>query len=331
MKRCLHIVTLFITLWGGKCISQTEGIKISAFLDTAKIRIGEQVKLDLYVQLNPNERLSIQWPEIGDTITEKIEVISVSLIDTTLPDKNNTAFMQQHQQLILSVYDSGFYVIPPFKFILNGDTANPRYSEALLLEVHTVPTDTSLAKTKDIREPFNEPFNWRWYKSYIYLFIAGILTAAIIFGIIHYINKKRRNKIIEASKPKIPAHITALASLDKIKQEQLWKEGKYKVYYSEIADTIRLYIEERFDVHALESTTDEILMVMRSRVVDPVSMEKMRQILVLSDFVKFAKMIPIEQEHELTLRNAFDFVNGTKREEEYKVTDLNTDQQNSQT
>jgi hypothetical protein len=31
--------------------------------------------------------------------------------------------------------------------------------------------------------------------------------------------------------------------------------------------------------------------------------------------VKFAKMIPIEAEHELTLQNAFDFVNGTKREE----------------
>jgi hypothetical protein len=31
--------------------------------------------------------------------------------------------------------------------------------------------------------------------------------------------------------------------------------------------------------------------------------------------VKFAKMTPIEVEHNLTLQNAFDFVNGTKRED----------------
>ena len=37
---------------------------------------------------------------------------------------------------------------------------------------------------------------------------------------------------------------------------------------------------------------------------------------MLSDLVKFAKQFPIEAEHNFTLQNAFDFVNGTKREEE---------------
>jgi hypothetical protein len=32
--------------------------------------------------------------------------------------------------------------------------------------------------------------------------------------------------------------------------------------------------------------------------------------------VKFAKQIPIEAEHTLTLNNAFDFVKGTMREEQ---------------
>ena len=34
--------------------------------------------------------------------------------------------------------------------------------------------------------------------------------------------------------------------------------------------------------------------------------------------MKFAKQIPIEAEHTLTLNNAFDFVKGTMREEEVK-------------
>ena len=45
--------------------------------------------------------------------------------------------------------------------------------------------------------------------------------------------------------------------------------------------------------------------------------------LVLSDFVKFAKVIPIEQEHALALQSAFDFVNGTKREDEMQIEETN--------
>ncbi len=107
----------------------------------------------------------------------------------------------------------------------------------------------------------------------------------------------------------------ALASLERIKEQQIWKENKVKEYYSEISDTIRLYIEERFQVHALESTTDEIMTAFRSQVVDKESKDKLMQLLMLSDLVKFAKQFPIEIEHNLTLQNAFDFVNTTKREE----------------
>ena len=37
--------------------------------------------------------------------------------------------------------------------------------------------------------------------------------------------------------------------------------------------------------------------------------------LILADYVKFAKVIPIEVENEIALNSAFDFVNGTKRED----------------
>ena len=53
------------------------------------------------------------------------------------------------------------------------------------------------------------------------------------------------------------------------------------------------------------------------------SKEKLQQMLVLSDFVKFAKVIPIEQEQCLALQSAFDFVNGTKREDEIQIEETN--------
>ncbi len=291
-------------------------VRISAVLDSSKIRIGEEVKLDIYLIYNTGQKdFKIEWPKIGDTLTGKIEVISVSAIDTTIPDKNNPSVIHQHQQLLISAYDSGYFAVPGFKFILNNDTNNVRYTETLLLEVHTVPTDTSATKLKDIKPVLNETFNWKWYLNYIYWGIGAIIFIALVILLTIYFTKRNQQKLIEPTKPKIPPHITALASLEKIKEEQIWKEGFVKEYYSAISDTVRLYIEERYNVFALESTTDEIMTAFRSQVIDQESKNKLQQLLQLSDLVKFAKMSPIEAENNFTLQNAFDFVNGTKREE----------------
>jgi hypothetical protein len=81
-------------------------------------------------------------------------------------------------------------------------------------------------------------------------------------------------------------------------------------------------------VNALESTTDEIMTAFRTQVVDKDSKDKLQQLLTLSDLVKFAKMTPIENEHNFTLQNAFDFVNGTKRDDPM---DIDTPESNTPT
>ena len=306
-------------------LSIGQKINISAALDSTKIRIGEQVKLDLYVSYSAKQNnLKIQWPNIADTITDKIEVISVSVIDTTSPDKSNPDIIQQHQQITISAYDSGYFAIPRFKFFINNDSANAFYTQSLFLEVNTVPTDSSITKTKDIKPPFAEAFNWKWYSKYFYWGFSFLVIIILIILITIYFTKKNKIVVLKSEKPKIPAHIIALQSLEKIKNEQIWKEEKTKEYYSSISDTIRLYIEERFKVNALESTTAEIMKAFRSQVVDKESKDKLQQLLMLSDLVKFAKQFPIISEHTFTLQNAFDFVNETKREEK---TIIKNDQQ----
>lgn len=315
MKLIKKIVVFLLLLSAADFYAQQK-LTLEAVVDSAKMRIGEQAKVDIYVTYNSKENIKIEWPKIGDTLTGKIEVVSVSPIDTTFPDKTNSTKIFQHQQILVSVYDSGYYAMPGFKFIINGDTANPQFTNPLFLEVHTVPTDTSATKLKDIKQPFDEKFNWKWYLNHIY-FGVGVLVLIIIIGfIIRYYRRKNNQVILEPEKPKIPPHITALAALEKIRQEQIWREGKTKEYYSSISEAIRAYIEDRFNVNALESTTDEIMKAFRSQVVDKESKDKLQQLLTLSDLVKFAKMFPIEEEHNFTLQNAFDFVNATKREEE---------------
>jgi len=316
MNKINYIITFLFAfcLLPFASISQVE---VHAVLDTSKIRIGEQTRLDIYLNYNAKleKNLSIEWPSFEDTIIKQIEVLSVTKIDTTFPDKNNPNLIQQHMQLLITSFDSGYYAIPSFKFIINKDTANKKLTELLMLEVLSVPTDTSITKVKDIKAPFDEPFDWHWYLPYVYWGLAILVALIILIIVIRKLTKKGPIEIVIDDTPKIPAHITALETLEKIKQEAIWKDNKTKEYYSAIADTVRLYIEERFKINALELTSDEVIKVFKSQVVDTESKAKLTQILTLSDFVKFAKQIPIEVEHTLTLNNAFDFVNGTKREE----------------
>ena len=61
----------------------------------------------------------------------------------------------------------------------------------------------------------------------------------------------------------------------------------------------------------IEQTTDEILFSFRSIGISDDLKSKLKQMLILADMAKFAKLIPIPTENEMSLQNAFDFVNET--------------------
>ena len=294
----------------------SQDVQAFVMLDTSKIRIGEQTKIDLYISYNVanKKKLEIQWPRISDTLRKEVEVVNVSKIDTTIPDKNRPNEIQQHQSITITSIDSGFWAISPFVFIVNNDTGKPVETQPLLLEVYTIPVDTAEASIKDIKAPFDEAFDWKEYLPMIYGGLAALIVMTIIIFLIAKFFKKKP-AIIVPPKPQEPPHITALQNLENIRNQKLWQEGKFKEYHTLISDTLRMYIEGRYGIAAMELTSDEIFKVMKSQVIDPASMEKLRQILVLADYVKFAKVVPIDVENELSINSAFDFVNGTKREE----------------
>lgn len=294
-------------------------IKVDARLDTSVIQIGQQTKLSLSIEykVNTNDRVVIQWPKIHDTLRKEIDVVEQTKIDTLIPNKDDPYTFIQTKTLYITSFDSGYWAIPPFKFVINGDSTGI-YSDALLLSVSTIAVDTTQA-IKDIKNPFSVSYSWLdWIKDHkllVALIYAGIVVLCVV---IFYIRKKLKNKpppVVEEI-IKIPPHVVALEKLEKLKDEKLWQEGKLKQYHIALTDIIREYIEHRYRIQALEQTTDEILTSFRNVAIDKESQEKLRQILLLGDLVKFAKEHPLPTENEMSMSNAFDFVNGTKREED---------------
>lgn len=152
--------------------------------------------------------------------------------------------------------------------------------------------------------------------------LGAIFLAVIIFLLMIYLRKKT-GLLSALPEVKLPPFEIALAKLENIKNEKLWQQNRHKEYHSELTDVLREYIELNFLVPAMEMTSDEILGQLNSlRKEDKESYNALQQILQLADLVKFAKWNAGTEEHELSLTNAFYFVNQTKIEEEKKEDDI---------
>ena len=314
MKLKLKILLFFVVVaFAGQVNAQQ--IKATASLDSSKILIGDQVKL--FLEIDHPKSVNVTFPQVPDTINGLIEVLGRSGIDTFEAD--NDKFMKQIQAYTITCFDSGAYRIPPYWFKINMDgNIDSVPSNGVTLQVFSMEIDTTKGPT-DIKMPYDAPLTLKEVTPYI---LGVILIGAIIFFLLYSIKRKKKNKPIFArpKKPKEPAHIIALRELDRIKTEKVWQQGKTKQYYSELTDTLRTYIEDRFEIRAMEKVTDEILESFRIQkdVLSDKNFANLSQILQLADLVKFAKYQPLPDDDNLALVNAFFFVNDTKKEEPKK-------------
>ncbi len=289
-------------------------VLVTATPDTNQIRIGEQVKISLKANLPTGVKMN--FPLIPDTFGG-IEVISRSPIDTLeAKDKSSSIFSQS---LLVTSFDSGYYVVEPFHFrTINNETGitDTFSTEAFLISVKTIQVDTTLA-IKDIKAPLKVPITLQEI-----LTMAGIvLLCILVIWILVRLWKNRKIKTLPfiPSKPKRPAHEIALEALKKTELEKLWQNGFYKKYHSAISDTLREYIEQVYDINALELTSDQTLDRMRRLNLPGEAFEKLRYVLMTADPVKFAKMIPMSDENERSLQFAYEFINLTRPVQEADI------------
>jgi hypothetical protein len=91
----------------------------------------------------------------------------------------------------------------------------------------------------------------------------------------------------------VPAHVRAKEMLEKA----LALIAHPKPFCTLVSDTIRTYLEERFDFHAPERTTEEFLHELRGTdLLSAEQKEKLGEFLERCDLVKFAKYEPVENE-----------------------------------
>lgn len=304
VKVAICVVGLWISIFS----VSAQPLVIKAVMDSTHIFIGHQTQIHVEVAANKNQPLQI--PVITDTLMNGVEVLSASKIDTA--DLGNNRIQLKYHYLITS-FDPALYLLPPFKVTAGADTA---YSESLALNVSTLPVDTVSKQFYDIKGVIQPKLVWTDYLPLIIEIILGLgLLALIAFIIYRRINNRTIIPFLKKEEPYIPPYERAIKGLDEVKAQKLWQMGKVKEYHSDITDILRKYIDERFDVPAPEMTSGEILDKIKGYSDVDTSCDNLKQILILADFVKFAKYNPLPDENELSLMNAYLFVNHTKKEE----------------
>lgn len=155
-----------------------------------------------------------------------------------------------------------------------------------------VPTTNATAllqstnELRDIHPPIEIPTGYEWLK----WAIVTIALLALIYG------AWRWWKSLKAEKdaiPPVPPHVRARQRLE----EALRLIPEPKPFCTEVSDTLRVYLEERFQFRAPERTTEEFLYeLQQTDLLSATQKSSLADFLQRCDLVKFAKYEPAETE-----------------------------------
>lgn len=200
---------------------------------------------------------------------------------------------------------TGTLTIAPFSLQLEtGETAA---TSELMLEVTSL-----LAEAEEGIEapapPFPSPFPWqRWGLTALAVLIAA--TACFFFWY------RRRRLPSTADSVPVPPHAKALRELARLREAPRRTPGEIEAFYVAVSSVLRVYIEERFGLHAPERTTEEFLAEVEAG--GSLLAEHrfaLRQFLEQCDLVKFAAVCPESARQDETLGVAEQFVESTRQD-----------------
>jgi hypothetical protein len=280
---------------------------VSAALDSSRILIGDQVKLNVYAEHSQQESiLAVDYS--GLEKIENLEILATAPWDTL---NSGERFVLQ-QRLTLTAFDSGYYHIPPLpvQYIkADGQTAMAMTNDlGLAVDRVFMPGDSlELAPIKPIIE---EPLKFSDFLPYLGIGLGVIALAALVYFFLW--RRRQGDERPEAPAVIRPAHEVALEKLSDLKARKLWQQGEVKAYHSELTYILREYIERRYDAPALESTTSEIMRSLQFKALDEDLYNRLRSLLQLADLVKFAKAEPPPDRHDQAMTEAVYFVEQTR-------------------
>lgn len=278
---------------------------VSATLDRTQLLIADQAKLTLEVTVPKGAQLQGFDTSVLDSL-KNIEWIDKGKL---LVRQENDSLIGR-QEFVMQVWESGNYTIPQIQFYLATDGLPTAITNQIDFTVKTF-ADLDSLKLNPIKPILIEPSIWQ---DYLPQMLGGLAVLLAIGGLIWWFNRKKQpEKTVKTIAQTLSPAQLALQKIEKLRTERLWQQGKVKAYYSELTFVLREYLENEYQIQALEHTSDEIIAQLNAKG-DNLPIKSIEDLLKMADMVKFAKASPDETAHETWMA----FLEGYLRESSKK-------------
>ena len=258
-------------------------ISVKAEVNKAFITIGDPMTYTVSIKHAPDVQiLSSVTPPPEDTFKlKKVEDIN---------RKEGTSLVEGRKYL-LTCFRLGEFILDPqeIKYREGGG------------EVKTIQTDKIYVTVKSVAEG-EEKKDIRGIKSVLRLeaslvpwIITGIILLLFVTGLVIYRRLKKSKDQPAEPEIKLTLEEQAILELTQLYESDLLRKGKVKEYHLKLSEILKNYFERRFQILAVESTTDEINKMLRQKNIEMKLRNKIAEVLEAADLAKFAKWKPDPQ------------------------------------
>lgn len=286
---------------------------ITAKADSTTLVMGDRVTINLEVLKNSHAGVLLGFPMEPNTDYYGLEYLDQAADSTDLG--NGRVQLKYH--LYFQAFDpSELLTLPPFFYAIDGDTI---VTDIVTLKVLPVDLSPELGDPNDIESltihPDEQPITLpsRWYDVvpdwWIWV-VFGLIVVAL--GIIIWMLYKKNGPAIFVPRKQPTPYDIAVRRLEELKRRRLIEKGQTKTYYTQLIDILRIYLDGRFGINAMEMTSKQILQKLRENQETHLSSSQIEEVLRLADFVKFAAANPDPQEGLRTFNTISSFVEATK-------------------
>jgi hypothetical protein len=268
-----------------------------AVFSQSQVDIGETFTLtyvfpvsneNVIIEFQPNKSFLVASTIEGKSSNESIEIYT-SFKDTLMNLDEGPYWIGVYE---LICWDSGKFLIPPVSITINGsDYTLPQAS----LTCKLIPHQKSV-ELYDIKENFTELPKEKGKLSALLSTYGWVLLILLFIGLLAYILFKRRKKSVEKV-PNIPLSLEdrTLIAIDALMNKKLWKEGKLKDHYIELALLLKSFLGEIYELELKERTSSETVLILKQKNIDDVLIKQIKEVLQQADLVKFAKSDVVEE------------------------------------
>ena len=305
MRLKTHIISALLLL---TALAAHGATTVGVKLDSARVMMGKTTTLHINIEQDKNVN-GLLISLVPDTLNAKVEIADKGKADTTELGNNR---LQIKRDIALQAFDPGTYQLPPISYVVGKDTIK---SKQLTLTVDSIKVDTE-GKIKDFKPIIEIPFKLLdavpdFISNYWWAWLLGIvLIAAAIFSYLKWF-KKGINPL-KPIKKRLPPYEEAMQALAKLKESNLWQNGQEKEYFTQLTDILRVYIDRRFNIKAVELTSSQIMEKIKQNEEAHIANDQLNNVLEVADFVKFANMHTLADDNEIAFQRAVNFVEQTK-------------------